>query len=177
MSVLIVYVDDIIVTGDFTDEMVELKKTLANQFEIKDLGNLKYFLGMEVTRSSTGISVSQRKYVLDLLNECGMLRCKPVDTPMVNIKRFKMAEMGVLVDIRDISFSVSVVSQFMNDSREEHMEAVNWILRYLNLTLGKGLFFNKGSSREVQIYSDADWAGSVTDRRSTFGYCTYVREI
>lgn len=90
--------DDIIVTGDFTDEMVELKKTLVNQFEIKDLENLKYFLRMEVAKSSTRISDSQRKYVLDLLNECGMLECKPVDTPMETSRRLEMAKIGVPVD-------------------------------------------------------------------------------
>ena len=62
--------------------MNQLKQLLAREFEIKDLGHLKYFLGMEVARSSKGISVSQRKYVLDLLNETGMAECKPVDTPM-----------------------------------------------------------------------------------------------
>ncbi|KAL5779167.1 hypothetical protein ACOSQ2_009904 [Xanthoceras sorbifolium] len=62
--------------------MIELKKLLAKEFEIKDLGNLKYFLGIEVARSKTRILVSQRKYVLDLLKETGMLGCKPVDTPM-----------------------------------------------------------------------------------------------
>lgn len=66
-TILIVYVDDIIVTGDCEEEIRSLKVFLAQEFEIKDLGNLKYFLGMEVARSKKGISISQRKYVLDLL--------------------------------------------------------------------------------------------------------------
>ena len=82
ITILIVYMDDIILTGDDCDEMERLKRNLASEFEMKDLGNLRYFLGMEVARNKTGISVSQRKYVMDLLKEMGMLGCKLVDTPM-----------------------------------------------------------------------------------------------
>ena len=73
----------------------------------------------------------------------------------------------------DIAFSVSVVSQFMNDLKEEHMEMVNRILRYLKLTPGKDLFFKKGTSREVEVYNEADWVGSVSDQRSTSGFCFF----
>ena len=62
----------------------------------------------------------------------------------------------------------------MNNPREVHMEAVYRILRYLKLTPGKGLFFKKTPDRGVEIFSDADWAGSISDRRSTSGYCTFV---
>ena len=80
--VLIVYVDDILLIGDYEEELSKLKGHLAREFEIKDLGFLKYFLGMEVARSHKGIFVFQRKYVLDLLKETGMLGCKPAETPM-----------------------------------------------------------------------------------------------
>ena len=73
MTVLIVYVDDIILTGDDEDEMARLKKSFANEFEIKDLGQSRYFLGIEVLRNKSGIFVSQRKYILDLLTEIGLL--------------------------------------------------------------------------------------------------------
>ena len=76
--VLIVYVDDIILTGDDTYEMERLKRILATEFEVKNLGQMRYFLGMEVARSKKGICVSQRKYILDLLSETGMLRSKPM---------------------------------------------------------------------------------------------------
>ncbi|KAA0059990.1 putative mitochondrial protein [Cucumis melo var. makuwa] len=91
---------------------------MGDEFEIKDLGNLKYFLGMEVVRSNEGISVFQRKYTLDLLTETGMLGCRPADTRP------------------DISFAVSVVSQFMQAPYEKHMEAINRILKYLKNTPG-----------------------------------------
>lgn len=81
-TILIVYVDDIILIGDDKEEIERLKKDLASEFEMKDLGNLRYFLGMEFARNRLGITISQRKYVLDLLKETSMLGCKPVDTLM-----------------------------------------------------------------------------------------------
>ncbi|EXB88426.1 Retrovirus-related Pol polyprotein from transposon TNT 1-94 [Morus notabilis] len=81
-AILIVYVDDIILTGDDLEEWERLKRKLAKEFEIKDLGSLRYFLGMEIARNKCGISVSQRKYVLDLLKETGMMGCKLAKTPV-----------------------------------------------------------------------------------------------
>ncbi|MCR2847972.1 hypothetical protein KN825_15555, partial [Weizmannia coagulans] len=77
-----VYIDDIILTGDHHDELQKLKEFLAKEFEIKDLGKLKYFLGMEIARSKSEISISQRKYALDLLKETSMIECKLAKTPM-----------------------------------------------------------------------------------------------
>ena len=71
-----------VVTGNDPSEITALQKKLAAEFELKDLGNLKYFLGIEVARSVQGISLCQRKYVIDLLTEMGMLDCKPAETPI-----------------------------------------------------------------------------------------------
>ncbi|CAJ2635918.1 unnamed protein product [Trifolium pratense] len=188
--VLIVYVDDIVLTGDDIVEMARVKEKLALDFEIKDLGSMRYFLGMEVARSKDGIVVSQQKYILDLLKETGMSGCRPADTPMdPNAKLWEKGSVpvdtgryqrlvGKLIYLShtrpDIAFSVSVVSQFMHSPFEEHLEAVYRILRYLKANPGKGLFFKKTSERNVSIFTDADWAGSITDRRSTSGYCAYV---
>lgn len=92
MTVLIVYVDDIMVTRNDEDEIKHLKGSLAKEFEIKDLGFLRYFLGIEVVTSSKGILLSQRKYVLDLLKESGMERCKPCVTPIEVTHRMKENE-------------------------------------------------------------------------------------
>ncbi|CAL2234808.1 unnamed protein product [Prunus armeniaca] len=81
LTALIIYVDDMIVTGDDQAEMQNLQKYLASEFEMKSLGDLKYFLGIKVARSKHDIFLSQRKYILDLLAETGMLDCKPIDTP------------------------------------------------------------------------------------------------
>jgi hypothetical protein len=191
VTALIVYVDDIVVTGNDIMEMGKLKTYLAKEFEIKDLGTLRYFLGIEVARSKEGIFVSQRKYVLDLLVETGMLACKPIDTPIeqnhrlgedvddipVDRERYQKL-VGKLIYLShtrpDIAFAVSVVSQFMHAPCEKHMEAVYRILRYLKSAPGKGLMLYKNGHLEVEGYTDVDWAGSITDRRSTSGYCTFV---
>ncbi|KAL6323247.1 hypothetical protein AAG906_029254 [Vitis piasezkii] len=79
---LVVYVDDIVITGSDQEGIQRLKQHLFNHFQTKDLGKLKYFLGLEIAQSSSGVVMSQRKYALDILEETGMLECKPVDTPM-----------------------------------------------------------------------------------------------
>ncbi|RVW46804.1 Retrovirus-related Pol polyprotein from transposon RE2 [Vitis vinifera] len=152
MTILIVYVDDIILTGDNTREMDRLKKVLAIEFEVKYLGQMRYFLGIEVTRSKKGISISHRKYVLDLLIETDMLGCKPSDIPIKARKRTKSDGIPVdrekyqrLVDRLiylshtrpDIAFAVSVVSQYMHSPKESHLEAVYEILRYLKGSPGR----------------------------------------
>ncbi|XP_016719155.1 uncharacterized mitochondrial protein AtMg00810-like [Gossypium hirsutum] len=189
--ILIVYVDDIILTGDDSSKIESLKEFLSAEFELKDLGNLKYFLVMEVARSKIGISISQRNYILDLLSEVGMLGCKPAKTPMEFNLKLGTDEDGKEVDRGryqhlvgkliylshtrpDITFGVSVISQYMHAPREKHLEATYKILRYLKGTPGKGLHFKKTASRIVEIYTDADWAGSVNERHSTGGYCSYV---
>lgn len=191
IAVLIIYVDDMIITGDDLDEIESLKKRLSKDFEMKDLGGLKYFLGIEVVRSKQGISLSQRKYVLDLLTETGMLDCKPVDTPVVqNLKlgEFPTQEpankeryqrlVGKLIYLShtrpDIAYAVSLVSQFMHAPSEQHMEAVFRILRYLKGAPGRGIFFKKNEHLRVEGYTDSDWAGDITDRKSTSGYFTFV---
>ena len=82
VTALIVYVDDMIVIENDPSEITALQRKLAAEFELKDLGNLKYFLGIEVARSAQGISFCQRKYVIDLLTETGILDCKPAETPI-----------------------------------------------------------------------------------------------
>jgi len=191
IAILIVYVDDIVLTGDDCDELAKLKKKLAEEFEIKDLGALKYFLGMEFARSREGIFVNQKKYVIDLLNETGMLGCKPAETPIEPNVKLQLTEVenvknrehyqrlvGRLIYLShtrpDISFSVSMVSQFMHAPGPAHFEAVYRILKYLKGTPGKGLLFKPQGHLQIEAYTDADWAGSIVDRRSTSGYCSFV---
>jgi hypothetical protein len=191
VTALIVYVDDIVLTGNDDREIQNLQHDLANEFEIKDLGSLKYFLGIEVARSKHGIFISQQKYILDLLKETAMLGCKAIDNPVeVNVKLGEDSEsplvdkgryqrlVGRLIYLShtcpDITYAVSVVSQFMHSPRESHMEVVYRILRYLKSSPGKGLLFSRHDHLKIEAYTDADWAGSIMDRRSTSGYCTFV---
>lgn len=189
-TMLAVYVDDMIITGDDEGEIAQLKARLGKEFEVKDLGQLRYFLGIEVARGEEGVVLSQRKYVLDLLKETGMLGCKPATSPID--QKFKLsAEAGEPVDREryqrlvgrliylshtrpDISFAVSVVSRYMHDPRKGHMEVVYRILRYLKSAPGKGLIFRKNGHLGIEGYCDADWASCADDRRSTSGYCMFV---
>ncbi|KAH9769750.1 protein kinase domain-containing protein [Citrus sinensis] len=153
LSILTVYVDDIILTGDDTEEMSILKQCLAKEFEIKDLGQLRYFLGMEVARSTKGIMVSQRKYTLDLLKKTGMSGCKPADTPInPNVKLGEMKR-GVHVDTGRYQGLVGKLI-YLSHTRPDITFAV--------------------SMRGIEVYTDADWAGSITDRRSTSEYYTFL---
>ncbi|KAI5324856.1 hypothetical protein L3X38_033929 [Prunus dulcis] len=115
---------------------------------MKDLGALKYLLGIEVAMLKIGIFLSQRKYVTDLLTKIGM--------------------------IGYIAYVVSVVSQFMHSPNVSHRNAIDWIFIYLKSATGKGLMFSKKGNLDVVGYTDIDWAGSITDRRSTSGYFTFV---
>jgi len=190
ISILIVYVDDIVITGDDAEEIMHLKGHLAQEFEVKDLGHLRYSLGIEVSRGTKGIFLSQRKYVLDLLQEAGMIGCRPAMTP-IEQNHHLLSDSGKPVDREcyqrlvgkliylshtrlDIAFAVSVVSQFMHDPRSSHMDVVIRILRYLKGCPGEGLLYSCQGNLHVECYTDADWAGSLDDQRSTSGYCTFV---
>jgi len=192
-TIVLVYVDDIIITGDDPSGISGVKATLSSAFEVKDLGHLRYFLGIEVARSRKGISISQRKYTLDLLRDTGLLGCRPASTPM-DINHRLHADAGdplpdpsqyqrlvgrliYLTNTRpDISFSVSVLSQFMHSPRTSHLEATRRVLRYLKGAPGLGLFYRAGCSSSLSCFTDADFAGSLTDRRSTTGFCVFHGE-
>lgn len=192
--VLLVYVDDIIVTGDNLAGISKVKAHLASQFHIKDLGPLRYFLGIEIVRKGPSISLSQRKYTLDLLKETGLLGCKPAETPMdssTHLSRETSAHdqpledpgmyrrlVGKLIYLTvtrpDITFAVSVVSQHMQTPLQSHLQAVRRILLYLKKAPGQGLVYRSSSTPPSLVaFADADFAGSVDDRRSTSGYCTF----
>ncbi|XP_073290971.1 uncharacterized protein [Primulina huaijiensis] len=177
--------------SDDEEETHRLKQVLSKEFEIKDLGRLRYFLGMEVGRTKDRIAISQRKYVMDLLKDTGTIGCKASETPMDSTSKLVargnepacnkdqyqrlVGKLIYLAHTRpDIGFSVSVVSRFMSNPSEVHMEAVLRILRYLRGNPGKGIMFRKCSNRSVEVYTDADWAGDASDRRSTSGHCSYV---
>ncbi|KAK2965746.1 hypothetical protein RJ640_003284 [Escallonia rubra] len=188
---LVVYVDDIVITGDDCTGITSLKKFLQTKFHTKDLGQLKYFLGIEVTRSKKGIFLSQRKYVLDLLVETGKAGAKPCNTPMnpsVHLTkddgdrlddpekyRRLVGKLNYLIVTRpDIAYAVSTVSQFMSEPTVKHWAALEQILCYLKGAPGLGLLYSNHGHSYIECFSDADWAGSKLDRKSTTGYCVFV---
>ncbi|XP_050897679.1 uncharacterized mitochondrial protein AtMg00810-like [Lathyrus oleraceus] len=190
-STVVQQFDDIVITGSDQQGILQLKQHLSNQFQTKDLGKLRYFLGIEVAQSIDGLMISQRKYAMDILEETSLLNAKPTNTPMdpgdklLSNQGEPLSDSGRYIGLvgklnyftvsrPDISFAVSVVSQFLNSPCQEHMDAVIRILRYIKRTLGKGLVYENKGHTQIIGYSDADWAGSPIDRRSTSGYCVLV---
>ncbi|RVW22667.1 Retrovirus-related Pol polyprotein from transposon TNT 1-94 [Vitis vinifera] len=129
----------------------------------KDLGKLKYFLGIEIAQSSSGVVLSQRKYALDILEETGMLDCKPVDTPMdpnVKLVPGQGEPLGDPVRYRRLVGKLNYLTILVQT--------------FLFLTPGQGVLYENRGHTQVVGYTDADWAGSPTDRRSTSGYCVFI---
>ncbi|XP_057471979.1 uncharacterized mitochondrial protein AtMg00810-like [Actinidia eriantha] len=146
-----------IITGDDLHGIEDLKTFLRQQFEMKDLGNLSYFLGIEVSSTSDGYYLSQTKYASDLLSRAGLTDNKTVDTPLENNVRFHTTDGEPLAD-------PTLYRQLV----------VLRILRYVKGTIFHGLHYSSHSSLTLRAYSDADWAGDPTDRRSTTGYCFFL---
>ena len=158
-----------------------MKLQLAASFDMKDLGELHYFLGIEVIRTPEGIFISQRHYVPSMLFKFGMAYCKPVSTPLdrtVKLRpdfgkvgdptRFRQI-VGSLIYLTitrpDLSYPVKVISQFMARPTEEHLQCVQRILRYVSGTKDRGLLYRAATAARLVGYTDADW-----DHRSTSGY-------
>ena len=189
--VLLLYVDDMIITGDDSIGIEELKQFLSQNFEMKDLGPLSYFLGLEVLSSSDGLFLSQAKYASDLVSRAGLTDSKIEHTPLEPNVRFTPQDGTLLDDATpyrqlvgsliyltvtrpDISYAIHLVSQFMASPRSTHYAAVLRIIRYIKGSLFYGLHYSATSSLILRAYSDADWAGDPSDRRSTTGFCIFL---
>ena len=173
MTALIVYVDDMIITRDDAEEISRLQEQLSTKFEMKNLIGLKYCLEIEVARSRRDIFLSQRKYVLDLLLEVGLLESKPTNTPIVHNhglgeffyqvptdKERYQRLVGKFIYLShthpDIAYAVSMVSRFMHCPSEDHMGAAIQILRYLKSSPRKGMLFTKNDHLNIEGHTDAD---------------------
>jgi hypothetical protein len=190
-TLLLVYVDDIILAGDSLSEFDHIKSILHTSFKIKNLGQLKYFLGLEVAHSHKGISLCQRKYCLDLLSDSGFIDSKPVSTPSdpsiklhadtsplyedISSYRRLIGRLLYLTTTRpDITFITQQLSQFLSKPTQIHHQAALRVLKYLKGCPGKGLHFPRSSSLQLQGFSDADWAGCYDTRRSISGQCFFL---
>ncbi|RVW84809.1 Retrovirus-related Pol polyprotein from transposon RE1 [Vitis vinifera] len=190
-TAVLIYVDDMIITGNDENVIAALKESLHTKFRIKDLGQLRYFLGIEVARSTDGISISQRKYTLDILDEAGLLGAKPLSTPMEennkllptvgdllknpSTYRRLVGQLIYLTITRpEISYSVHILSQFMQEPRKPHLHAVHHLLRYLKGAPGQGLYFPAKGNLLLRGFCDADWARCSITRRSVTGYCIFL---
>ena len=187
MLIVATYVDDLIIASNDTARIKDFKHRLSQRLQVKDLGKIKYCLGLEFSQTEGEIFLKQKGYINDILERFNMKDCKPVATPMdAGQKLSKPAEpfdekqypyrqligslMYLAVGTRpDISFAVSTLSQYNSNFGSEHWTAAKRVLRYLKGTRDLGLKYSK-TDKPIIGYVDADWAGCVTDRKSCTGY-------
>ena len=196
---LLLYVDDMLIASRNQEEICRLKAQLSKEFEMKDLGEAKKILGMEIAkdRQRGTLCLTQKQYLKKVLQRFSMFeKTKPVSTPLaphfkLSASQYPKTEdeqeymskvpysnavgslMYVMVCTRpDISHAVGNVSRYMHNPGKEHWQAVKWILRYIQKTLDVGLIFKKDDmvGQHVVGYCDSNYAGDLDKRRSTTGY-------
>ena len=192
--VVALYVDDLIFMGNSQRLVEEFKAEMKKEFEMTDLGLMKFFLGLEVKQDSSGIFISQGAYAKDILKRFGMDNCNPVATPMELGAKLSKLEGGNAVDATEyrsligslryltctrpnIMFAVGVASRFMKDPKASHMKAAKMILRYVKGTKQLRLHYLKTNNFLLSCYVDNDWAGDVDDRKSTTRFVFYMGGI
>lgn len=189
-TIVTLYVDDFFIFSNDSKETKHLKDVLSNNFKIKDLGEIKKCLGVNVkiNKSEKTISISQEDYIDQLLLKFNMNLCKPIDTPMETKLHVSKDENNVdevfpyqqmigslmylaVLTRPDIAFAVGFLSQFNNSYTKQHCSYVKRILRYLKKTKRHGLKFSADGNAVIEGFVDADWGGNTIDRRSYTGFC------
>lgn len=177
---LLLYVNDIIITGPTPHHINSLVNALGRAFELKDLDHLNYFLGIQILPTSTGVSLNQSKYALDLLHKFDTDNAKPMKTPCCPSTRLTSTSRQLLSDPSsyrsmvgglqyltftrpDLSYAVHQFCQFMQLPTDQHFVAAKRVLRYIHDTLNRSLQFNP-SPLTLLAFTDADWASDLSDR-------------
>lgn len=187
---ILVYVDDFIIACNDTQALQDFKDYLHKCFRMKDLGKLKYFLGLEVARSNSGFYLSQRKYALDIIAETGLLASKPSPVPMELNHKLAKAEgplanaqqyrrlVGRLIYLTntrpDLAYSVHILAQFMQKPLLPHWDAAIRVVCYLKGSPGQGIFFKADDQLRISAFCDADWSGCPLSRRSLSAYIVFL---
>lgn len=188
-TIVTLYVDDFFIFSNDSKETKHLKDVLGSHFKLKDLGEIKRCLGVNVTfnKSERIVTLSQKDYIDQLLNKFNMSDCKPVQTPMEarlqmsndesSVGKFPYQQIiGCLMYLAvltrpDIAYAVGYLSQFNNCYSKEHCTYVKRILRYLKCTKAYGLKYTADGNSVIEGFVDADWGGNIIDRRSYTGLC------
>ncbi|XP_054745996.1 uncharacterized protein LOC129250391 [Anastrepha obliqua] len=186
-----IYVDDLLMASNDEQLLKQVKRSLAENFEMKDIGPIKTCLGIEFHQDlkTNSVFLGQRKYAEEILIRFGMEQCKPIQTPMeLNCRLEKPASanesemkvypyqnlLGALMYLSvttrpDIAFTVSFLSQFNSNYSLQHWKAAKRVLRYVKGTINYGLLYKKSDS-ELYGVADADWGANLADRRSYSGF-------
>jgi hypothetical protein len=185
--ILVLYVDDLFLTRD-EQLIADWKRNLTVEFEMKDLGLMHYFLGLEVWQQDGRFFLGQRKYLVEILRRFRMTDCRPMSTPIVTnwrkidtsdsktvdptVYRQLIGSFMYLVNTwLDISFAVKSLSQFMVDPRRVHWIVAKHVLHYLRGTVEYGLLYECSGGVRLVGFTDADWVGCVEDMKRTSGCC------
>ncbi|KAL0340068.1 UNVERIFIED_CONTAM: Retrovirus-related Pol polyprotein from transposon RE1 [Sesamum radiatum] len=179
--------DDLIYTGN-NEKMIQVfKEDMMKTFEMRDLGLMHFFLGIEINQEKEGIFICQWKYTETLLKKFKMESCKTVTTPLVTGEKYQKEDGSQKVDGSmyrsligsllyltatrpDIMFATCLLSRFMQSPSQVHYAAAKRILRYLRGTKDFGIWYKSTNDAKLVGYTDSDWAGSVDDMKSTSGY-------
>lgn len=190
LLLILVYVDDILITGDSQPQILEIIKLLNASFALKHPGKVHYFLGIEVSQAHGTYSLNQSQYILELLDKNDLADCNSCATPMTTALKLSKGQgspltnptpyrstVGALQYLTltrpDIAFTVNKLSQFLQQPTDTHWMACKHLLRYLKGTHNLALHFTPSSSLSFSGFADADWASCPDDRRSTGGHCVY----
>ncbi len=186
-----IYVDDIIFGATNDSLCQEFAKLMQGEFEMSMMGELNFFLGLQIKQSEEGIFISQSKYIKEMLEKFKMKDAKEISTPMGSSCKLDKDEKGKSIDCKlyrgmigsllyltasrpDILFSVCMCARYQACPKESHLQAVKRIFRYLVGTSNVGLWYSKQSDINLIAYSDADFAGCKLDRKSTSGTCQFL---
>ncbi|KAJ9561524.1 hypothetical protein OSB04_006684 [Centaurea solstitialis] len=185
--VIQVYVDDIIFGSTSKDLCKKFETIMTQEFKMSMMGEINFFLGLQVKQFIDSIFINQSKYIFDLLKKYDMSSCNSIGTPMATGNKIGPDQEGKDVDLRtyrgmvgslmyltasrpDIMFATCVCARYQAKPKESHLAAVKRIFRYLKGTPYYGLWYPKGLGFELQAYSDADYGGCNMDRKSTSGH-------
>ncbi|GKE31337.1 uncharacterized mitochondrial protein-like protein [Tanacetum coccineum] len=155
---------NIIITGNSMEEIDQFKRLFSSKFLIKDLGELKYFLGIEVIKNETALCLTHKKYCLELLNEFGMLGCKPDCTP-IEINQNKPSKKIIEKDDYPLA---------MHGPLKSNLKLAFRVLRYLKGAPGMRVMYKVNDNFELTAYVDSDWAKCIITRRSIIGYAVFL---
>ena len=186
-----IYVDDIVFGSTNNTKVQQFVDVMSHEFEMSLVGELSYFLGLQIRQLDDGIFITQAKYAKNLVKKFGLDKVKHCDTPMSTTLKLSKDASGKSVDQTlyrgmigsllylttsrpDISFSVRVCARYQSDPKESHLSSVKRVIRFVNGTSNFGIWYSFDTNPSLVGYSDADWAGNCDDRKSTSGGCFFL---